>query len=100
MDEVVPPRSFTPTLTPFMKAFELVCQHLEIAATLNLFLTLFTVQRGVGERRGQGWVSFRQNKKIFFIFISKVKSFKDPFFLVRSRSEAALNNVMKLVDRP
>jgi len=45
-------------------------------------------------------VSFRHNKKMFNIFTGKVKSFKERFFLVRSRSEAALNNHLTAAEEP
>jgi len=52
------------------------------------------------ETRGQGWVSLRQNKKIFNIFVGKVKSFKECFFLVWLRTEAAFQNILTTIERP
>ena len=68
-----------------MRAFELVCQHLRVPPLKNVFFTIFTVQWG------DDWVSFRQTKKMFEIFAGKVWSFKERFFLVRPKSEAALD---------
>jgi len=40
------------------------------------------------------WVSFRQTKKMFEIFVGKVQSFKERFFLIRPKSEAALSTLL------
>ena len=60
-------------LSPPPPAFELVCQHLEIDPSKNLFFTVFIVQQGVGRGGGSGWVFFRQ-KEMFGIFAGKVRS--------------------------
>lgn len=77
------PSQLHPKSYPFMKAFELVCQYLQIAPSKNIFFTLFAVHRGMERGGGQGWVSLRQNKKMFNLFVGKVKSFKEHFLLVR-----------------
>jgi len=86
------PSQIHPNSYAFMSAFELVCQYLRFSASNNVFFTIFTVQRGTA------WVSFRQNKKIFDIFAGKVRSFKERFFLVRPRSEVALNTLLQAVE--
>jgi len=83
-----------------MRAFELVCQYLEIASSKNVFFTLFTVQRGLVRGGGSGWVSFRQKEKMFNISVGKVRSFKEHYFLVRAKSEDALNNLLRAVEEP
>jgi len=86
------PSQIHPNSYTFMRAFELVCQYLRFSASNDVFFTIFTVQRGTA------WVSFRQNKKIFDIFARKVRSFKERFFLVRPRSEVALNTLLQAVE--
>jgi len=62
---------------------------MKIPSFKNNFFIIFTVQRGTD------WVSFRQTHKMFEIFAGKVQSFKERFFLVRPRSEPALNTLLK-----
>jgi hypothetical protein len=76
----------------FMRAFELVCQYLGVPASKNVFFSIFTVQQGTA------WVSFRQNKKMFDIFAGKVRSFKERFFLVKLRSELALDTLLQTAE--
>jgi len=83
------PSQIHPNSYVFMRAFELVCQHLRVPPLKNLFYTIFTVQRGAD------WVSFRQTKKMFEIFTGKVQSFKERFFLVRPKSDAALDTLLE-----
>jgi len=71
-----------------MRAFELVCNYMKVPAFKNVFFTIFTVQRG------NDWVSFHQTKKMFEIFAGKVRSFKERFFLIRPKSEAALSTLL------
>ena len=49
---------------------------------------------------GHNWVSFRQRKALFEVFNSETTKFQNRFFLVRPRTEVALNNVLKVVERP
>jgi len=81
------PSQIHPNSCIFMRAFELVCQYLRVPPFKKLFFTIFNVQRGAD------WVSFRQTKKMFDIFVGKVRSFKKRFFLVRPKSETALNSL-------
>jgi hypothetical protein len=71
------PPQIHPKSYAFMRAFELVCQHLEVTPFKNVFFTLFIVQRGVEKGGGSGWVCFRQKEKIFDIFAGKVRSWKE-----------------------
>lgn len=56
---------FPPQIHPnsyvFMRAFELVCQHLKVAPSKNVFSTLFTVQRG--SEKGEVLAGFLFAKK-------------------------------------
>jgi len=78
------PSQIHPNSYAFMRAFELVCNYLKIPAFKNVFFTIFTVQRG------NDWVSFCQTKKMFEIFAGKVRSFKERFFFICPKSEAAM----------
>jgi len=83
-----------------MRTFELVSQHLGVDPSKNVFFPLFTVQRGMEKGAGSGWVSFRQNEKMFDIFAGKVRSWKEHYFLVRPKSVAALNNLLRSAGPP
>jgi len=85
------PSQIHPNSYAFMRAFELVCDYLRILASNNVFFTIFTVQRGAY------WVSFRQTHKMFEIFVGKVRSFKECFFLVRPKNEATLDTLLEAV---
>jgi len=43
---------------------------------------------------------FRQDKKLFDAFEGEADNFKEQFFLVRSRTEVSLSNVLNTVERP
>jgi hypothetical protein len=83
------PTQIHPNSCAFMRAFELLCDYLRILASKNVLFSFFTVQRGAD------WVSFRQTQKMFEIFAGKVWSFKERFFLVRSKSVAAQDNLLE-----
>jgi len=83
------PSQIHPNSYAFMRAFELVCDYLRIPASKNVLFSFFTVQRAAD------WVSFRQTQKMFEIFAGKVRSFKERFFLVRPKSEAALDTLLE-----
>jgi len=84
----LPPSQIYPNSYAFMRAFELVCNYLKVPAFKNVFFTIFNVHRG------NDWVSFRQTKKMFEIFARKVRSFKERFFLIRPKSDAALSTLL------
>jgi len=85
------PAQIHPYSYAFMRAFELVCQHLGVTHLKNFFFALFSVQRG----GGFAWVSFRQKEKMIDIFVGKVRSWKERYFLVKPRNVAALNNLLR-----
>ena len=82
------PSQIHPNAYAFMRAFELVCNYLKVPAFKNVFFTIFTVQHG------NDWVSFRQTKKMFEIFAGKVRSFKERFFVIRLKRDAALSTLL------
>ena len=84
------PSQIHPNSYAFMRAFELVCEYLKIPVFKNIFFTIFMVQRG------NDLVSFRQTKKMFDIFAGKVRSFKERFFLIRPKSDAALSTLLSV----
>jgi hypothetical protein len=83
------PTQIDPNSYAFMRAFELLCDYLQIPASKDVLFSFLTMQRGTN------WVSFRQSQKIFEIFAGKVRSFKERFFLVRPKSVAALDNLLE-----
>jgi len=82
------PSQIHPNSYAFMRAFKLVCNYLKVPAFKIVFFTIFIVQRG------NDWVSFRQTKKMFEIFAGKVQSYKERFFFIRPKSEAALSTLL------
>ncbi|GAU18715.1 hypothetical protein TSUD_80030 [Trifolium subterraneum] len=75
-----------PNSLAFIRAFEIVAAHLQLAPTINLFFHLFGIQRS--RPRGNvtdkcGWVSLKQHKKFFDIFEESLRGFKDKWFVVR-----------------
>jgi len=82
------PSQIHPNSYALMRTFELVCEYFKIPVFKNVFFAILTVHRG------NDWVSFRQTKKMFEIFAGKVQSFKERFFLVRPKSEAALSTLL------
>ena len=87
------PLQLHPNSYPIMRAFELVCQYLQLTPTKDLFFTIFIVLRWKEIGDMHGWVSFRQAKKMFDLFAGKMVSFKERFFLVRPRTGITLRSV-------
>jgi len=94
------PSQLNPASFAYLKAFELVCYFLRLPATKELFLAIFTIQRGLDKDGGFNLVSFRQRQVLFEVFTSETMRFQERFFLVRPRTEVALNNVLKVVECP
>ena len=91
----LPPNSFA-----YLRAFELVCRFLRLPATRELFFAIFTIQRGLDKDGGFNCVSFRHRQVLFELFNSETTKLQKKFFLVRSRTEVALNSVLKVTERP
>jgi hypothetical protein len=94
------PSQLSPDSFAYLMAFELVCRFLHLPATKELFFAIFAVQRGLDKNGGHNWVSFCQRKVLFEAFNSKTTKFQKRFFLIRPRTEVALNSVLKVVERP
>ncbi|GAU40197.1 hypothetical protein TSUD_375050 [Trifolium subterraneum] len=80
------PSQLHPNSLAFIRAFEIVATHLQLAPTISLFFHLFGIQRS--RPRGNmtdkcGWVSLKQHKKFFEIFKESLRGFKDKWFVVR-----------------
>ncbi|GAU51227.1 hypothetical protein TSUD_136240 [Trifolium subterraneum] len=80
------PSQLHPNSLAFIRAFEIVAAHLQLAPTITLFFHLFGIQRS--RPRGNvtdkcGWVSLKQHKKFFEIFEESLRGFKDKWFVVR-----------------
>ena len=93
------PSQLHPNAFPFMRAFELTCQHLGLTATTSFFFSVFALQRATGRGGGWTWVSFRQPKKFFDPFTDSVRGFKERYFLVRPKTSVARTNVLDTVKR-
>ena len=90
------PSQLHPNAFGFIRAFELVCQYLEIGATTSLFLRCFKIQIQTVEGK-HGWVSLKNNgKRLFKMFVDSVRNFKDKYFLVTSVSESAFSSALEL----
>lgn len=94
------PSQLHPNAYPFMRAFELTCQHLGLTPTVPFFFSVFSLQRGTEKCGGKHWVSFRQPKKFFDPFTDSVRGFKERYFLVRPKTATARSNVLEIVKRP
>ncbi|MCI34100.1 hypothetical protein A2U01_0055318, partial [Trifolium medium] len=56
---------------------DLVCEYLEVEATLPLFFRVFKLQRQPVKNGQHGWVSLKQQIKFFKMFIDSVRGFKE-----------------------
>ena len=63
------PSQLHPNAIAFIRAFKIVCEYLEIGATLPLFFDIFYLHQGSYKTDGvvrRSWVSFQQqNEKLF-----------------------------------
>ena len=95
------PSQLHPKSYPFIKAFELVYRYLCVSPSKDLYFNVFSVRRDTNRKGGRKWGCFRQNENLFDAFgVCTVDSFKERFFLVRPRTEAALSNVLKTIEGP
>lgn len=94
------PSQLRPDCFAYMSAFELVCRFLRLSASRDLFFAIFAVRRNLDTDGGCSWVSFYQRTSLFEVFGAGVAEFRERFFLVRPRTETALQSVSKMVDRP
>ncbi|GAU47136.1 hypothetical protein TSUD_379140 [Trifolium subterraneum] len=83
------PSQLHPNSLAFIRAFELLCDYLEVEPTLHLFFRIFKIQRQTVRGR-QGWVSLKHHQaKIFRMFVDSVWGFKERYFVVKSVSPEA-----------
>jgi hypothetical protein len=91
------PSQFHPNAMAFLRAFELVCEHLLINPTVNLFLRIFKLQRQrVGAR--QGWVSFKQQVKLFEMYTDSIRGFKERYYVIKPMTDAAHESLYHMVE--
>jgi hypothetical protein len=91
------PSQLNPNSLAFLRAFELVCEHLEITPTVNLFFRIFRLQRQrVGGR--QGWVSFREQITLFEMYVDSVRGFKERYYVIRPMTDAARESLYHMVE--
>ena len=83
----VAPSQLHPNSWGFIKAFEIVCRHLVLTPTANVFRSFHQLKHG--ER--VGWVSLSgmQRLALFAPYSDSVKRWKDKFFKVRALSDEA-----------
>ncbi|MCI69221.1 hypothetical protein A2U01_0090482, partial [Trifolium medium] len=54
------PSQLHPNSMAFLRAFELVCQYLEMESIVSLFFRIFKLQRQPSKDGRHGWVSLKQ----------------------------------------
>jgi hypothetical protein len=91
------PSQFNPNSLAFLRVFELVCEHLEITPTINLFLRIFKLQRQRTNGR-QGWVSFKQQVKLFEMYVDSVRGFKERYYVIKPMTDAARESLYRMVE--
>ena len=64
------------------------------------FLVFFFVRRETDRKGGRRWVTFCQGRRLFVDFEGGSTDFKERFLLVRPRTEVALSNVLKTIEKP
>jgi hypothetical protein len=91
------PSQLHPNSLAFIRAFEQLCDYLDVEPTLPLFFRIFKIQRQTFRGR-QGWVSLKQHQvKIFRMFVDSVRGFKERYYVVRPVSPEAKKSVYKTV---
>ncbi|MCI21342.1 hypothetical protein A2U01_0042509, partial [Trifolium medium] len=90
------PSQLHPNSLAFIRAFEIVCEYLEIEPTLPLFFRIFKLQRQPA-RNGQGWVSLKQQIKLFKMFVDYVCGFKERYYVVRPRTQSVRDSLYETV---
>jgi hypothetical protein len=91
------PSQLHPNSLAFIRAFELLCEYLEVEPTLPLFFRIFKIQRQTLRGR-QGWVSLKhQQGKIFRMFVDSVRGFKERYYVVKAMSPEACQSLYKTV---
>jgi hypothetical protein len=91
------PSQLHPNSLAFLRAFELVCAYLKIVPTIRLFFCIFHLQhnRPKGDATEKfGWVSLKQNRRLFETFEESVRNFKDNFYLVCPLTERGWSSIV------
>ncbi|GAU22737.1 hypothetical protein TSUD_138610 [Trifolium subterraneum] len=82
------PSQLYPNLMAFIRAFELLCDYLNVEPTLPLFFRVFKIQRQTVKGK-QSWVSLKHRQKLFRMFVYFVRGFKERYYVVKPMSPAA-----------
>ena len=91
------PSQLHPNALAFIRAFELICQYLQIGTMLPLFFRIFHLQRqSIGG--GKAWVSFKQFGKLFRPYLESVRHFKERCFVVKPLTDAAIDSIYTSVE--
>lgn len=85
---------------PYVKAFDLVCQNLQVSPYKDLFFSIFSVRIETDRKGRRKWVTLCQSRRLFADFEGGFTNFKERFLLVRPRTKVALSNVLKTIERP
>ena len=86
------PFQLHPNALAFMRAFELVCQYLQIGVMLPLVFRIFHLQRQSIEG-GQAWVSFKQFGKLFPSYLESICHFKERYFVMKPLTDVAVTSL-------
>jgi hypothetical protein len=90
------PSQFNPNSLAFLRAFELVCEYLQITPTVHLFFRIFILQRQRINGR-QGWVSFKQQVKLFEMYVEYVRGFKERYYVIKPMTDAGSESLYHMV---
>ncbi|MCI06482.1 hypothetical protein A2U01_0027542, partial [Trifolium medium] len=91
------PSQLLPNYLAFIQAFEITTSHLEIVPTILLFFHTFHLQRSrpKGEVANKfGWVSLKQNKRLFEMYEESVRGFKEKYYLVLPITSAGWRSIV------
>ncbi|MCH81998.1 hypothetical protein A2U01_0002793 [Trifolium medium] len=81
----------------FIRAFEIVCEHLEVEPTLPVFFRVFKLQCQPAKNGKHGWVSLKQQIKLFRMFTDSVRGFKERYFVVKLIMPSTIDSLYKTV---
>ncbi|MCI11830.1 hypothetical protein A2U01_0032932, partial [Trifolium medium] len=90
------PSQLHPNSLAFIRAFEIVCEYLEVEPTLPLFFRIFKLQRQPS-KNGHDWVSLKQQTKLFRMFVDSVRGFKERYYVARPRTPSARDSLYETI---
>ncbi|MCI09752.1 hypothetical protein A2U01_0030841, partial [Trifolium medium] len=72
-----------------------VCEYLKVEPTVHLFFRVFKLQSQPIKDGRHGWVSLKQQVKLFKMFIDSVRGFIERFYIVRPLTQVAVDNLFE-----